>query len=127
MNEDQLDLLLRTSGHVSPQTESALREKLAPVLEARRVLSTIDRKIADRNHEIETITNDQKRLRDNLTALKSTPEERDLTRRYTATLSGQEDRLATLHKEIDTLQLHQKEAQANLENLVQNIQLDQTI
>jgi hypothetical protein len=127
MNEDQLDLLIRTTGNISPKAQSDLLEKLAPVLEARRTLSKIDRNIADRDHEIETITTDQKRLRDNLTALKSTPEERDLTRRYTSALNSQEDRLGTLHKEIDALQQQRKGAEANLENLVQNIQMDQTL
>jgi hypothetical protein len=44
--------------------------------------------------------NDQKCVRDNLSALKGTAEERSLAKRYTAELNTQEDTLAMLRRDL---------------------------
>ncbi|MBS1816230.1 MAG: hypothetical protein JSS87_15275 [Acidobacteria bacterium] len=127
MDERQIDLMLRTAGNTNTATEQALREKLAPVIEARHRLADIDSQIGNRNAEINRISDDQKRVRENLSSLKSSAEERDLIRRYTKQLNEQEDRLVVLRKEIESLQQQRTAAQADLDRVVEGLQFEQEV
>ncbi len=80
---------------------------------------------AARQNEITAITADQARLRENMKALKGSPEEKALLQRYTRQLDGQEDRLSTLHKEIADLATQTTAANAELENMISQINFDQ--
>lgn len=127
MDERQLNAMLRTAGKTDAATEQALREKLMPVIDARHKLADIDTQISDRNGEISRISDDQKRVRENLSSLKSSAEERDLIRRYSKQLNEQEDRLVTLRKEIESLQQQRAAAQANLDQVVESLQFEQQV
>lgn len=121
MNDNQIALIFRSLGELSPDREQALRTALTPVTDARRKLDDIQKEIYNRNQEISRISDDQKRLRENLAALKNTAEERDLTRRYTRELNTQEDRLVALKKEIEALQQQRSTAEAELNRLIQGL------
>jgi len=58
-------------------------------------------------------------------ALKGTAEEKALVQRYTRQLDQQEDRLNTLQKEIADLQAQHAKGQADLDQLIQSIALDE--
>jgi len=58
-------------------------------------------------------------------ALKGSAEERALLQRYTKQLDSQEDRLSVLGHEISDLQGKHSQAEADLDQLVQSITLDQ--
>jgi hypothetical protein len=78
---------------------------------------------------LDDIAKDQSRLRDNLTALKSTPdaEARPLAKRYTDELLQQEDTLATLHKDLDALNQQRQAAQQDLSNKIDTLTLDKSL
>jgi predicted nucleic acid-binding Zn-ribbon protein len=102
-------------------------QALRPVLDQQNKTKSLRAQIASRQKEVDAITKDQARLRENMKALKGSAEEKALLQRYTRQLDQQEDRLATLHKEIDSLQQQHNQAQEELENLIQSVNLDERL
>jgi hypothetical protein len=121
-SDDQLSLILKNA-----KASPALLAQLEPVFAAKRALSTIDGQVNARQQSITDIANDQKRLRDNLSALKSSVEERTLTKRYTDELNTQEDQLATLNKDLAALKQQRQAAQADLSTKIESLNLDEAL
>ena len=120
--EDNLILLLRDA-KVSP----AALQQLQPVFDAHHAVVAIDDQIRAAQAEINTITQDQSRLRENLKSLKGTPEEKALATRYTAELNTQEDRLATLNTQITTLRQQRQLADQDFQNKLAAVNFEQTL
>jgi len=107
------------------QITPAMQEAFRRVLDQKNKVDSLGTQIRTRQHEIETITRDQARLRENMKALKGSAEEKALLQRYTGQLDAQEDRLNTLNKEISDLQEKQNQARNQLDQIVQQITLDE--
>jgi len=107
------------------QITPAMQEAFHRVLDQKNKVDTLGTQIKTRQHEIETITKDQARLRENMKALKGSAEEKALLQRYTRQLDAQEDRLNILTKEISDLQEKQNQARSQLDQIVQQITLDE--
>ncbi|HWY57326.1 MAG TPA: hypothetical protein VNZ03_22875 [Terriglobales bacterium] len=107
------------------QITPAMQEAFRRVLDQKNKVDSLGTQIRTRQHEIETITRDQARLRENMKALKGSAEEKALLQRYTRQLDAQEDRLNTLNKEISDLQEKQNQARNQLDQIVQQITLDE--
>lgn len=122
MNYEQMDAMLRTNGN-----DPKLRQQMEPVIAARQRVADLDQKINDKSDAIDKIGEDQERLRKNLSALKSSAEERALVKRYTTELNAQEDQLATLRKEIDTLKLERDKAQAEFDAKLQALEVEESL
>ena len=121
-SDDQLILILRNA-NASP----AMLAQLEPVFAAKRTLSDLDQQIAARLTDLNALTTDQKRLRDNLAALKGSAEERTLAKRYTAELNTQEDQLAALNHDLTTLRQQRAAAQQDLDSKIEALNLDEAI
>ncbi len=121
-NEEQLRLLL-TNAHASPAILAALQ----PLFDLHNQVAGLDEQIKQRNAEIGEIGKDQDRLRENMKALKGSPEERALLQRYTGELNSQEDRLAALRTQIAQLQAQRTAADEEFQNKLQALNLDETI
>ncbi len=119
-DENQLVLILRNA-----KASPAAMAQLQPVFDAHHAVLALDKQIADRQAETNTITQDQNRLRENMKALKGSPEERTLLTRYTAELNTQEDRLAALTKEIADLRLKRIAADQDFTTKLNAIQIDE--
>ncbi len=65
-------------------------------------LSKLQLEITNRQKDIDRIVKDQDRLRENMKALRGTPEEKALLQRYTKQLDQRETQIATLRKNIET-------------------------
>jgi len=122
MSDQQIDYILRSTGD-----EAQLRQQLTPILDARRKVADLDAQLAANAKALDDIGNDQNRLRANLTALKGSAEERALVKRYTDELNAQEDRIDALHKEHEALQSRRDTAQQDLSNVIQSLQMDQSL
>jgi SMC interacting uncharacterized protein involved in chromosome segregation len=83
--------------------DDSIRSALQDILKQKAAVSDLDEKKTARDEETQKIFDDQQRLRENIKALKGTPEEKPLLQRYTQQLNDQENRLATLQKEIQDL------------------------
>ncbi|WP_419803779.1 hypothetical protein [Terriglobus sp.] len=119
IDSDQILLILRQDGD-----PPAVMAALQPVLAAKRHLSDLDGQAAQHEFRIAEITTDQNRLRSNLQALKGTAEERALAKRYTDELNKQEDQLAQLRTELDSLREQQQAARDALAAQLESLQVD---
>jgi hypothetical protein len=108
------------------QITPAMQEAFRRVLDQKNKVDSLGAQIRARQHEVETITKDQARLRENMKALKGSAEEKALLQRYTHQLDSQEDRLNTLNREISDLQEKQAQARNQLDQIVQQITLDES-
>jgi DNA repair exonuclease SbcCD ATPase subunit len=70
------------------------------------------------------IFDDQQRLRENMKALKGSPEEKALLQRYTQQLNEQETRLETLRKEVAQLEQQSATAQEALDKMIASLSFD---
>jgi hypothetical protein len=104
----------------------ALQKALRAILDQKNLVDSFEGQIKTRQAEIDAISKDQARVRENMKALKGTSEERELLQRYTRQLNSQEDRLNTLQKEIAGLQEKQTKADEDLDRMVQNAALDES-
>lgn len=117
----QLNALI-AENHITPALQNALRK----ILDQKNLVDGYDGQIKSRQAEVDSITKDQARLRENMKALKGTPEEKALLQRYTKQLDSQEDRLTALQKEIADLNTKRDKADEELDQMVQNAALDES-
>ncbi len=120
--EDQLTVFLRNA-----DASAALLQKLEPVFTAKRAGATPDEQIAAKQNAIAQLIEDQKRLRENLAALKGSAEERSLAERYTAELNRQQDTLAGLGRDLAVLEQQQQQARADLDSRIESLSLDESL
>jgi hypothetical protein len=119
-SDDQLTLILRNA-NATP----AFMQQIQPIFDAKRNLASIDTQIRTHESNINQITEDQKRIRENLSALKGSAEERSLAKRYTDELNQQEDKLATLRKDLDSLRQQRESALQDLNNKVESLNIEE--
>jgi hypothetical protein len=108
---------------IKPPEEAALRK----VIDKKGEIAGVDLEIKTRQAEMESIDRDQVRLRENMKALKGSAEEKTLLQRYTGQLDVQEDRLAELQKEIKEQGLKRAALQSQLDAMVEELALDETL
>jgi hypothetical protein len=108
---------------ITPEIEKALRRVVAQKDE----LVGIDAEITSRRMEMDNISEDQKRLRENLKALKGSPEEKALVERYAKELNAQEDHVLTLQKATSDLRVKRDAAQKTLNEMIQGLEMQATI
>jgi hypothetical protein len=120
---DQQLMVFLQNAKASP----AVMQQLEPVFAAKRAVAALDAQIREKQDAISQLVNDQKRVRDNLGALKGSAEERSLAKRYTAELNAQEDTLATLRRDLAGLQQQRQSAEADLSNKIETLTLDEKI
>jgi uncharacterized protein (DUF342 family) len=97
---------------------------LQGILAQKEAVSELDDKKTARDEETAKIFDDQQRLRENIKALKGTPEEKALIQRYTQHLNEQEDRLEVLKKETAALQAQIDAGNAKVSEAIQGLAFD---
>jgi hypothetical protein len=122
IDEDQLKLFIQQKS-INPEVEAAFRK----IIEQKDRVAALEDQVSKRDDETKKIYDDQQRLRENLKALKGTPEERALTQRYSQQLNDQETRLTALDKESAELQTKHDQAEAELDKMIETLTLDATI
>jgi hypothetical protein len=80
-----------------------LRIRLEKLLELRATLYQAGAKLESFDDEVESISGDQKRLRENIETLSKTPEAKTLITRYIAKANEQETRLEQIEKDRKTI------------------------
>jgi hypothetical protein len=109
-----------TQKELTPELEKFLRQLLAQ----KDAIAKLDADLKQKQDELNGIGADQDRVRQDLQALKGTPEEKALAQRYVKELDDQETRLATLKKDILDLQAKRKQAQRELDDTIEHAALD---
>jgi hypothetical protein len=122
LTSDQITFFLQQKS-ITAAVEAAFRK----IVEQKSRVDALDDEVSRRDEEKGKIFDDQQRLRENLKALKGSQEERALTQRYTQQLADQETRLETLNRESADFQSKKDQAQKDLDEMIQNLDLDATI
>jgi len=119
---DQITLFVRQKT-INPEIEQALRRIVAQ----KGVIAGLDVQLQARRDETKRIFEDQQRLRENMKALKGSPEEKTLLQRYTKQLDDEETRLDTIRKESAELEARRAEAQTELNRMIGALEFDATM
>ena len=104
--------------------DKSVEEALRKVLAQKDAINSLVEQQQARDAEMQKIYDDQQRLRENMKALKGSPEEKALLQRYVQQLNTQESRLETLRKEIADLDAKKDSAQAGLDRMIGELSFD---
>ena len=115
-----IELWLR-NGVVSGTAVDAFHNVIAKKAE----IAGVDTEIAKAQNHIRDISNDQARVRENMKALKGSPEEKALLTRYAQQLNGQEDQLAALRTQITGLNDKRARLGDELDQMLMSITFEQ--
>jgi hypothetical protein len=102
----------------------SLSQALGPIQVQKSAIAATEAEIEARQTEADRIADDQKRLRENMGALKGGAGEQQLLKRYVSQLNLQEDRIAALRRETADLEQRLSREQAALETLIKALALD---
>jgi hypothetical protein len=119
IDTQQVELFVRQRS-IDKTVEDALRKILAQ----KDAIAALDSQKDERNEEMTKIFDDQQRLRENMKALKGSPEEKALLQRYTQQLNEQETRLETLRKEVTQFAQQSDSAQEALDKMIAALSFD---
>jgi len=108
---------------INADVEKALRQ----VLSQKNDIAVIDAVISGRRAEVTNISEDQKRVRENMKALKGSAEEKALVERYVRELNEQEDHVQALRREIADLEQKRDAAQSKLNGMIESLQMEVTL
>ena len=122
LNDEQIAVFSK-NGTISPELTEALRKISAQ----KATVARLEQEMEDLQKDIDRIVADQARLRENMKALKGSPEEEALLQRYTRELNDQEDKLGAARREIDDLSTKRAGAKLQLDKMLQNVTLDEAI
>lgn len=101
-----------------------LSQALRPIQAKKSEVLSISSEMSARQAEADKIAEDQKRLRENMAALKGSSGEQQLVKRYVAELNQQEDRVAVLRRETADLEQKLSVAQTELAALIEGLAVD---
>ena len=119
VNAEQVELFVRQRS-IDKTVEEALRK----ILSQKSAISELEAQKEARDDETTRIFDDQQRLRENMKALKGSPEEKALLQRYTQQLNDQETRLDALRKETAQLEQQAASAQEALDKTIAELSFD---
>jgi hypothetical protein len=114
-----LELFL-SRNQIDAQTRAAL-EKLVDI---KTRIASVDARLADINKEVEEISQDQARLRENIKALTATAEARQLIARYVAKADEQESRIEQLTRDRKALSDERARLQTEFDTALRNLDIN---
>jgi chromosome segregation ATPase len=100
---------------------------LRQVIAQKNNIAALEADIAAHKAQVSAIAEDQQRVRENLKALKGSPEEKALVERYARELNDQEDKVQSLQHEISDLQQKRDAAQKALTAMIEGVELEATL
>ena len=97
---------------------AALEAALRPIITKKTEVAQFERQLQTLEVERATIDQDQQRLRENMKALRGSPEEKQLLQRYTRQLDSEETRLDALKQEVAKVSQQLAAARGELSTLI---------
>ncbi len=122
IDSDLITLLVRDRS-IDPETEKTLRE----IASRKAAIQDLTDQLTRLNQEKEQVFNDQKRIRDNLARLGSSPEETRLRQRYIEQLNTQEDQLAKLRADSVRLEERRDALQKDFDRFVEELDFERKL
>jgi hypothetical protein len=108
---------------IKPETLQVLQK----IIQQKNEIAGYEREIQARQAQVNTINQDQQRLRENMKALKGSVEEKALLQRYTHELNDQEDKLQTVRTEITAREQQRDKSREQLDKMLQELTLDEAM
>jgi hypothetical protein len=121
LNDEQVAFFVKDNT-MSAGTAEALKGFMAK----KRSLAMLDVEAQSKSKEMEGISTDQARLRENMKALRGSSEERSLLQRYTRQLNEQEDRIEALRGEMARLKSRREQMQTELTAAIEAFAIDES-
>ncbi len=109
---------------VSRYIDDATRAKLSKLIDLRMRINQINARLAAFNTEIEEISRDQERFRQNIESLAKTPEAKTLIARYIGKANEQESRLEQINKEKTILTAEKDGLEKSLAIEIKNLEVN---
>ena len=103
---------------------TAVSEKLHGLAELNEEAEKLGRRIGVLEAEIQTVFQDQERLRKNLQSLGTSENERGLRERYVSEMSKEEDKLRDDRAEIRKLNMEKEQVEKNLRDRIESLQFE---
>jgi len=122
VSEDEIAFFVSQKA-INAEVEKVLRRVVAQ----KDTIAAFDADIAARKSQMAGIAEDQKRVRENMKALKGSSEEKALVERYARELNDQEDRVQSLQHEITDLQQKRDAAHKALNEMIEGLELEATL
>jgi hypothetical protein len=119
VSDGQVDYFVSQNA-VNAEVEKVLRQ----VVGQKNAIAAFETEIAVRKVQMSGIAEDQRRVRENMKALKGSSEEKALVERYARELNDQEDRVQSLQHEISDLQQRHDSAQKTLTVMIEGLELE---
>jgi len=119
LDDNQIQLFLQQKS-INARVEAELRKIVAQ----RAVVAGFDADLRAKQAHVQSIFQDQQRVRENMKALKGSSEEKQLLQRYTRQLDQQESQLDALRAEIADLEKKRDAAQAELTRMATDLVLE---
>lgn len=107
----------------SRSIDEATRSRLAKLIDLRMRINQINAQLAAFGQEEERISDDQKRLRENIEALAKTPEAKQLIARYIAKADEQESQLETMQKQRQAISAEKERLERELAIEIKNLEI----
>ncbi|MFS8087281.1 MAG: hypothetical protein ACMG6H_16730 [Acidobacteriota bacterium] len=107
--------------------DEATRAALERILDMKSRIGALEARIRDLDKEAAEISQDQQRLRDNIKALTSTAEAKQLITRYVGKADTQETRLEQLNKDKQALNEERGRLQKELGTLIRGLAIDRRL
>lgn len=122
LNTDQIGVFVKDK---SITTEMA--QALQKIMDQKAVVAKLEEEMENRQKDIDRIVEDQGRLRENMKALRGSPEEKALLQRYTKQLDEQETELESLRKTIRDTEARRDKENDQLEKMIGELQIEPTL
>ncbi|HUB58983.1 MAG TPA: carboxypeptidase regulatory-like domain-containing protein [Candidatus Micrarchaeia archaeon] len=119
LNTDQVGLFVKDKT-ITPEMAQALQK----IMDQKAVVAQLEEVMENRQKDIDRIVEDQGRLRENMKALRGSPEEKALLERYTKQLDDQETQLEVLRKTIRDTEAERDKANDALEKMIDGLQIE---
>jgi septal ring factor EnvC (AmiA/AmiB activator) len=119
MDEDDLRDVLKQMA-ADPDTVS----KLQPVLDAKHQINTLNKQLKADKKKMDEVAAEERRIRDNMASIKGTAGEQALSKRYAEEMNQQEDKLAALQKDRDSLTEQHDAVRKQMEETANTLQMD---
>jgi hypothetical protein len=121
--EDQQIAVFAKQGTITPEMAQALGRISAQ----KAIVARLEEEMENRQKDIDRIVEDQGRLRENMKALRGSAEEKALLQRYTKQLDEQETQLDALRKKIKDTEAQRDKDNAQLEEMIDELQIEATM
>jgi chromosome segregation ATPase len=104
-----------------------MAQALQKIMDQRAVVARLEEEMENRQKDIDQVVEDQGRLRENIKALRGSPEEKALLQRYTKQLDERETQLESLRKAIRDTEAQRDKENDQLEKMIEELEIETSL